>query len=223
MSWTSALSSSLLFLAWILCDFDTAVALASSRLGLNGNAFVPLWCVYTPGVPFGHRQATTLLAMARESSSKARVTADRSRSVSGAAHVPQAPRKVGHQDLTLYPHCPVDTAPLRALVKPNLVFEDMQELSEQAQTVRRNVVEQVLVSGSVTELPTREDLECLNVLTLKEICADLGLVQRGKKAELIDRIDAARSGRTEKEIMKQQKQLLRDQLEAQLRGGWKKW
>jgi len=51
------------------------------------------------------------------------------------------------------------------------------------------IVEQLVSTGRVTEAPARKFLEQLNVLELRDMCEDLGLIRKGKKAEMIDRIE----------------------------------
>lgn len=105
----------------------------------------------------------------------------------------------------------------RVLAPVGLVTKRVLNPSPQERGPETRCPRQVLQHGRVIDIPERSELERMPVLALKELCLDWGLMQKGNKQMIVERLAQARGTHmTEKQTMRLRRRLLRDQLEAGL-------
>jgi len=67
------------------------------------------------------------------------------------------------------------------------------------ESARQSIMAQVIKQGRATQVPPAALLENLTVLMLRDLCADLGVAKKGKKSEIIGRLELCRQGIVEEE------------------------
>ncbi|EKX55142.1 hypothetical protein GUITHDRAFT_98925 [Guillardia theta CCMP2712] len=100
------------------------------------------------------------------------------------------------------------------------IDSDIYEVPKRVTFVEQKILSQILWEGRITDIPNREDLETMNVLMLRDLCRDLGLVQKGKKVQLIERIDSSRGKWSKEQELKLARMRMREELEANMRTRW---